>query len=146
MNNAREELAPVKSKVVVDQRRAPWYDKKLSDARKKRRRAERQMMKDNLQVHIQIFKEERGRYTKLVDDAKANYHCNMIVSADTKKLFNIVDSVNGEKKITSSTLPSSIPLERHPDAFLNFFVKKVAKLRNLITPQPLSAENVFRKS
>ena len=69
-----------------------------------------------------------NRYTKLVDDAKTKYHRARIDSADTKKLFNIVDSMIGDKKLTSSKLPSNIPPKILPYCIFEFLFGKSSQI------------------
>ena len=133
---ALDELAPVKEKTIVDRPNAPWYDVKLSDARKVLRRAERGM-KSGLEIHRQMFRSAREHYTQLVDDAKTIYYRDRIAEADTKKLFVIVDGMINNKRAIASKLPTNIPSEKLPNAFSDFFTDKVMKLRNSISPQPL---------
>ncbi|KAG1659357.1 Prominin-1-A [Nymphon striatum] len=94
------------------------------------------MIKTGLEVHRQILLKERDQYTELVDAAKADYHREKIDTADTKKLFRVVDGMIGDKRATAAKKPTSIPPEKLPNTFLEFFNdsrlgKRVCRLYNL---------------
>ena len=114
----------------------------MADARKELRQAERRM-KSGLEIDRHLFRDARDHYSKLVDDAKTSYHQSRIDGADTKKLFGIGDGMINNKRENASKLPSNIPTEELPNAFSDFFIEKVLKLRNSISPEPLPLTETF---
>ena len=118
---------------------APWYSSvgpRLIEAKRERRRAERQMLKTKLTVHKQIFRYANKLVNTIVDSAKIAYISAKVLACTTsKQLFNLTNSLLG--KATSSLYPSSFPLSDLPQRFADYFHTKVTNIRvNLDSAHP----------
>ena len=90
-----EKHAPLQRKVVVVRPKLPWYTNSLRELKIKRRRLERKMLFTGLHEDKLAYHNTCDEYTKLLSETKRNYYSKQITESagDTKKLFNIVNSL-----------------------------------------------------
>jgi len=74
---------------------APWYHEGISDAKRKRRKLERQWRLSRLCVDRQMYVDQFQVVNKMLRDAKASYYSPIILenASDPKILFNAVDKL-----------------------------------------------------
>jgi len=128
LTDVLDKHAPLVCRVVRDKRSAPWMSPIVKEAKKHRRRAERQWRKSGLTVHRQIYNHFRNIVNHLICDAKRQYICKRILVANSsKELFRLTGELLG--KPTIPVRPSTIPIATLPDAFNTFFIDKIINLR-----------------
>ena len=124
--------APLAQKGIQTHKNDPWLPlvkDDLKNAKQKRRQAERKWLKSGrLTVFKDIYNQAKRFVTSLVRKARISYYCQKISESNSsKQLFSITNTLMG--KTQSSPLPTSIPLTSLPDAFCDFFLSKVSKIR-----------------
>ena len=118
---------------------SPWFcavGPQLLEAKRERRRAERQRLKSGLEVHKQIFRSACKLVSKIVRQAKSTF-CNTKILACTssKQLFNITNTLIGKSE--TSSLPSCIPSALVRQRFCDFFVNKISTIRDNLNSQTM---------
>ena len=123
--------APSLRRRVRPSKSAPWYPTicdELRDAKCERRRAERKWLQTGLTVHKQIFNSAKNVVTKIVHSAKTLFLQTQIATcSSSRKLFDICNRLTGRTKV--SPLPTVFPASELPDVFSDFFIQKVADIR-----------------
>ena len=139
LSSAIDEHVPCKTKVLVDEPRAEWFNDELIGGRGEVRRMQRQWLHSKLEVHRQMFIEARSTDSRPVNDTKANFHRTRIEEASTKELFAIVDSLSRNKRALTSVLPDRDRWTL-PDTFADYFTRKIEVIRSdLMTPSAVAA-------
>lgn len=123
-----EEMAPTKSREITSRSKAPWYSDRVREAKRRRRRLERQYRKSRLTIHYQMFREQCHAYNKCLHDAKVEYHKSQIEDADSKSLFKVVKNLTQPK--TTTVLPKHTSLQSMANDFANYFSEKIRLLRS----------------
>ena len=120
--------APKVTKSVTLRPFAPWYNDEIRDAKRERRRCERQFLKSGLQVHKDIYQDQCRKCKELLNSAKSNFHRSELADCDPRQLFRAVD------KLCSSTTAKALPSRDDPkqlaDDFARFFVEKIEKVKD----------------
>jgi hypothetical protein len=115
----------IRSRKVI--RDPVWFDDKVRDARRKRRRYERKWRKS-------LSESDHERYivqNKIVNDlivmSKTEYYKNTLAEADSKTMYRTVNSLLNK---SNAVLPSTSSNESLSNNFANFFSEKVDKIRS----------------
>ena len=119
--------APLCSRIVTVRPRTPWFNDSISDAKKLKRRYERQWKKSKLEVHRQMFKTQCDHVHHLIDQAKVDYNRGLIADSNQKNLFQVVNDLLFKPK--TPTLPTRGSDSELADEFATYFSSKVAKIR-----------------
>jgi predicted nucleic acid-binding Zn-ribbon protein len=137
--------APSQTKKVTIKQQYPWFTEEIRNAKKQRRKAERQWRKTKLQVHLDIYKYECANVSRMCRKARSNYYCSMIEDCgnDQKKLFNIANELMNKKK--DCTLPTSNP-QQLSERFAEFFTEKIAKIKKSFDSITTVSEHVTNES
>ena len=88
---------------------APWYNDEIRDAKRERRRCERQFLKSGLQVHKDIYQDQCRKYKELLNAAKSSFHQSELADCDSRQLFRAVD------KLCSPTTAKALPSRDDPE-------------------------------
>ena len=111
---------------------SPWFslvDPQLLEAKRERRRAERQWIKSGLTVHKLIFQTANSAVSAIVHSAKTAYYNTKILACSTsRQLHNITNTLLGKSE--SSPLPSIVHPSHLPQAFADFFASKIATIHH----------------
>ena len=130
LKNVLDRHAPFTRRAVRTGRSAPWYASirgELREAKKERRRAERQWLKTGLTVSKQIYTQAKKKVARIVQQAKSVYYCSRISCCESaRQLFRIYNSLSGTPKL--SALPTTYPLYQLPSVFCDYFTTKVADI------------------
>jgi hypothetical protein len=104
---------------VVQKPRAHWYTEEIAEAKRSRRRLEKQWKRTGLTVHHEMFKKQKNFVTALIDRTRSKFYCDKIeeCQGDKKSLFRVADRLLHRKTADSC----DIPAEKMSD----FFVKKI---------------------
>ena len=134
--------APECTKTITLRPNTPWYTDTLRHAKHERIRAERNWRKTCLTVHWQIFKNQCKVVNKLLVQEKRNYYCNKIAEcgSNQRRLFSLTKDLMGVPN--DATLPLNTCVESLANQFGDFFINKVAAIREeydtvLVMPRPV---------
>ena len=121
--------APQITRSVTDRPKVPWYNDHIKEAKRLKRKCERQMKKTQLVVHTEIYKAARLALNKAIQDAKSAYYNGKITEAagDQKVLFRVVESLLHKK---TSALPTNNSSQALASDFSDYFCKKIETIRN----------------
>ena len=124
--------APASTRLVSHRPPSPWFSlvgPQLLEAKRERRRAERQWIKSGLTVHRLIFQTANSALNAIVHSAKtAYYNTNILACSTSKQLHNITNTLLGKSE--SSPLPFTVHPSHLPRAFADFFANKIATIRH----------------
>ena len=107
----------------------PWYPDvcdQLREAKRQRRRAERQWLDTGLTIHKQLYNAAKRFVTNIVRKAKTNIFSNEIVPCVTSKQFFGVSSECGRR--TNTPFPTVYPSSVLPEIFCDVFVRKLSDI------------------
>ena len=95
----------------------------IQEARRIRRRYENKWRtKGRLEIDKQIFLEQKAEVDRLIDQAKSDYYKNQLFSADSKKQFNVLNTL---LNYSSKILPTTDSWSDLANHFASFFIEKV---------------------
>ena len=139
--------APLKRRLVHDHQSSPWYNAvgpELQDAKRERRRAEAQWRTTGLIVHREIFQAARNRVVSIVDTAKSAFYSSKVLACSTvKQLFSATNDIIG--KVKSSPVPSIFCAQELPQKFADFFISKIALIREKLDSSVTAPSPVLNK-
>ena len=107
-----------------------WYDDETHEARKKRRRLERQYRKSKLEIHRQLWREQCKRVVQMIKEKKKMYYHRKLTNATSKEAFSLIDRLLAKDK--ARTLPSEEDKTALAERFSKFFVEKISKIRSAL--------------
>ena len=127
----------------------PWYNDEIKGLKRDRRKAERQWLqhRDDPIKNV-TFREEyrlvRNRYISAIDEAKTEYYSGKVqeCAQDQKKLFEIIKSLT--KPLQQEQYPDSDSLKDLADAFGDFFIMKIQKIRTKLDSQDPEPIKILR--
>ena len=124
--------APLKTKLIKNVYKAPWFNADYAALRRKRRKAEKLFRRTKLEIHRQHFVELRKATTKTACGMKKHFFSKLIDdnAGNTKALYSMVN------KLTDTGKQKCFPGHTDPVAlakkFSTYFVEKVKNIRNNI--------------
>ena len=120
--------APLATRRVTDRPSAPWLTLEVKRARQLRRQAERRWHKTKLTVHRQIYDYHRRQVNDLVRKLKTDFTTSKIEnSTSCKELYRVSNALLGKQK--DKTYPTNIKVDDLPDTFCDYFINKIASIR-----------------
>jgi hypothetical protein len=128
--------APARNIALKGEAPKKWYDSEVHEARRKRRKLERQYSQTRLEVHRQILREQSLAVVRLIDNKKSQHYKERLVAADSKETFKIVSSLissNSEPALPVASDDTSLA-----KSFASFFCEKVHKIHSSITTSSAS--------
>ena len=131
MKGLADSHAPEREHIITVRPHLPWYTPDIDDAKKHRRKLEKQWKQSKLQVHYDMLKTQRNQVTLLISQSKREYLTNAITNAnDQKELFRIAKAFMFKHKVRK--LPSSSSDLDLANRFSRYFDDKVANIRDNI--------------
>ena len=129
--------APATRRRVPAGRSSPWYagvSQELRSAKCQCRRAERRWLKTGLTVDKQIYGAAKRAVTNIVHKAKSDYFSSQIAQSNCcKELFSVCNKLRGCN--SGLSLPTALPVCDLPDAFADYFIRKVKTVRDELDSQ-----------
>jgi len=123
-----DKYCPENTRVCSVRPRMPWYNQMIHEARRIRRRYENKWRtKGRLEIDKQIFLEQKAEVDRLIDQAKSDYYKNQLFSADSKKQFNVLNTL---LNYSSKILPTTDSWSDLANHFASFFIEKVRTIRD----------------
>ena len=110
ITNCLEEHAPSETRTRTVKNRQPWYNETVHSARRKRHRAERKWRHSQCETDSADFETARNKVCTSILEAKQQYYANKLANANTKMVFQTVNSLlnNQEKNLCLLTMTSKI--------------------------------------
>lgn len=131
--------APKKTITLKSGTRKDWYDDEVHQARRKRRRLERQYKKTKLEIHKQMLDEQSKEVVTMIKDKKASFFQKTFREADHMETFRLVNTL-----LTAPQQPA-FTAEREDSVlaedFRSFFDSKIRTICNLLRPAVSSDHN-----
>ena len=129
LSSILDKHAPLKCIYVVDRELNVWINDGILALKIVRRKSESVWRKTQLTVHLEIYKDNCLAVKKAISESKANIIKNKITESkgDQKKLFEIVDTLLGRKKIMK--LPKYDCPVTLASKMNSFFVDKIENIR-----------------
>ena len=133
--------APMKVCVQSTRVRNPWFNEDILAARRSRRQAERKWKKHRSDANRKLFADANRCVHNAVVQAKRLFLEDKLTDADTKTVFNTLNSLlNRDRKPLPSEESSTSLVTR----FKDFFVDKIVKIReSLDNSDPSAPEHCF---
>ena len=148
LSSVLDQHAPAVRRCVSSRAVSPWFGtvrEEMHEAKRARRRAERQWVKSRLTVHKQIFIASKQLVTSIADNAKASFFSAKIATASTsKELFTITNMLMARVKTTP--LPTIFPKEQLPSLFANYFLSKIKAIRDELDMKPSSSADTVSET
>ena len=140
----------IRGKTVKKKPAMPWYNDEIKGLKRDRRKAERQWLQHRGDpIKNVTFGEEyrlvRNRFRSVIDEAKTEYYSGKVqeCAGDQKKLFEIIKSLT--KPLQQEKYPDSDSSKDLADAFGDFFIMKIQKIRTKLDsqdPEPITIPRV----
>ena len=129
LKSVLDKHAPLKTKVIVERPRVPWFNEEIKDAKRKRRKAERKWRSSRHAADLDSFKYRRNVVTRLLNKARREFYSNFIDAhnGDQKKLFNTTMKLLNQSK--TCDLPSVSNSSLCANSIGKFFYRKIADIR-----------------
>ena len=129
LTNILDRHAPETTKEIQVRARPAWFDNSILQAKRTKRRAERQFLSTKLEVHRQILIKERENLNQRCKDAKKEYYIGKIKENDgnQKEMYAITNHLLGKKKTTQ--IPTSHDPKETANNFASFFKEKIENIK-----------------
>ena len=141
-----DQFAPAKTRTITLHPESSWFDTEvLGDEKRKRRMLERQARRTGLQVHWDLFREQRDKCNNLGIAAQTNYYRNSISEAtNSKDKWKIFNNLLGISSV--SPLPAHDSKDTLCNEFNNFFINKIKTLRDGLTSNPVEYPDYLKNA
>ena len=126
LSKLMDKHAPLETVTVTFRPNTPSFSDEIREARRRRRRAERRMLKSGLQFDKMLYRQECESYYSHITDAKSKYQRNEIATADSKQLFNIVKKRSTPNQ--SSIYPEHSSESELANQYSEFFENKISDI------------------
>ena len=126
-----DKQAPIKELKVTDRKKELWYEDHIKLQKRIVRNHEFIWNRfDHQDHHWKAFTIERNRFNRMVAGAKIRANSEKVLECghDTKKLYNLVNNITG--RVKSNPMPPGRTNGDLADAFADFFLNKIIKIRN----------------
>ena len=128
LQNIVDKHAPEKTRVVTIRPEAPWYNSKLAEEKRLRRKYERKYNKSRLAVDRELYCHQRDKYNNLLNTTKQEYFKDKIESAtSTKELFKVCNNLLN--RTNENILPTHNCGTELANRFVNYFGDKIRSIR-----------------
>ena len=124
----------------------PWYNDEIKGLKRDRGKAERQWLQHRRDPIKNVtcrdeYRFVHNRYRSAIDEAKTEYYSGNVqeCAGDQKKLFEIIKSLT--KPLQQEQYPDSDSLKDLADAFGEFYIMKIKKIRTKLDsqdPEPIT--------
>ena len=120
--------APEKTRVVTIRPDAPWYNSKLAEEKRLKRKYERKYNRSQLAIDRELYCHQRDKYNNLLNTTKQDYFKNKVESAtSTKELFKVCNNLLN--RTNENVLPSHNCGTELANRFVNYFGDKIKSIR-----------------
>ena len=118
-----DKLAPKETRTMTIRPNSQWMTDEILQAKREKRRSERQWRKSGLQSHFIAYQEKRNQLTSMIQTAKSTYEHDRIASCghDQRALFRHVQTLLNHDDGAACPLSAS--------QLSDFFTRKIAQIR-----------------
>ena len=129
LKTALDKHAPLRTKTVNARSCVPWFNDKIREAKRHRRKAEKKWRTSKLDIDFVVFKRKRNEATNLMKQARREFYANLIEeNKDNQgKLFKICKQLFNHSNVP--TFPPNIDNASFANGIGNYFVQKIARIR-----------------
>ena len=120
----------------------PWFNHKINDAIKARRRAESKWRYSKSAQDLSVFTKKKNHAIYLMNQARCDYYTNHIQqnSSAQRKLFNVTKSLLCDTNTASFRRVDTVQPANH---FGNFFAQKIENINASLACVTISQEAWF---
>ncbi|XP_072017488.1 uncharacterized protein [Amphiura filiformis] len=122
IKNTLDKHAPTTVRSRTNRPHQPWYNTDIHVARRLRRKYERKWRTTGLEIHRQIYIDQRKMVNEMIDTAKKEHYRSEFEQADSKTMFKKVNSLLGKG---TKILPAHESAQDLSNDFATFFTDKV---------------------
>ena len=133
-----DKFAPLLTKEIKVKPNAPWFDSEYEELRRKRRKAEKRYRKTKAEQDKNEFIRLRKETTELAKSKKTSQIKLKIKEGSSKALYQVVNNLTDNEK--ARVLPTANSDEELANNFLDYFQKKIEKIRAKFPPQQTRRE------
>ncbi len=122
--------APEQTKMITIRKPTPWTTDEIRPDKRECRRLKRKYKNTKLDIDLQLLKEQKLKYKKLLDDKRNEHYTDLLEKNkdDPKSLFKVINSALNKKEDNPYPVASS---DRElANDFNDFFDGKISKIRN----------------
>jgi len=122
--------APLKSKIIRDNMKAPWFNNEIQMAKISKRRAERKWLSKKTQNNKICLRQAQVFLTQRIKETKSNFYIGKIESTghDSKKLFQLMNGLLSPR--SPIILPAHTNESQISNRFADYFIDKINIIRN----------------
>ena len=145
LSHVLNQYAPAKTKTISERPLVGWFNHDIRLSIANRRRTEKKWRRNPTESTREQFRKARNSVTNFIQSAKIAYYNESIANCkgDQKKLFNIINTLLHRKN--EPKLPSG-PMNELVNSFSNYFITKIATIRDKINQSLLSSQPVLCSS
>ena len=142
LSSLLDKYTPLRTKSVANRKRVPWFNHKIKDAIKARRRAERKWRYSKSAQDLSFFKKKKNHAIYLMNQARCDYYTNHIQqnSSAQRKLFNVTKSLLCDTNTASFPRVDTVHLAND---FGNFFAQTIENINASLACVTISQEAWF---
>ena len=133
LRSSYEDMCPMRNKEIIIRDRAPWYNTTIGEARKRRRKCEKEWRRRRTTASRTLYTQAKNDVNKLIKETKEQYYRAQTRESkgDMKKISALFNDLLG--KSTEITLPDFTPdLAQN---FADFFEEKIDNIYNSLGNQ-----------
>ena len=125
--------APNQNKTIILRPNAPWYNESIRDAKREKRKHERKWRRTGKDTDKNTYKTQCQTVNELINTTKTQFYSDKIQEhgKDQKALYRIANKLLSRQG--EPTYPSHDSVEDLCNRFAQFFVDKIAKIRQNLT-------------
>lgn len=129
--------APQRTKQVVDRPPNPWHTPEIDEARRRRRRLERDWRKNRTPSTRRRYREAVNLFNRLSSKAKSEYYKQTVQEneSNSKQLWKTINKIL--HRTSNPSLPDSPSLSTLANSFATFFGEKIETIRSHFPSNPL---------
>ena len=121
---------------MTERKNELWYNKSIKLQRKKVRQLERVWLKTIEENDWRTYAKERNRLNRMINANKTEIINQKVKECgnDSKKFYSLINSLSGTVK--NNPMPEHKSEQLLADTFADFFIKKIAKIRDALDSHP----------
>ena len=121
--------APIYERTVQVNKTAPWYNERIRQAKRNRRKAERKWRKTHKECDRVEFRSQCNIVDRELKQAKSQYyHTQLSGTTNQKDVYKITNGLLFGKQ--EKKLPTHDTVDELADRFADYFVNKIVTIRN----------------
>ena len=132
-----DSIAPLKKRVIKQQRLAPWYNAETRNLKRASRKLEKKWRSSKQEESCTAWQNSLKIYKKALCNARATYYSSLIEENknNPKFLFDTLATLTKSR----SSIEQNVPLTLSSNDFMGFFNGKIKTIRNQIDDLLLSS-------